>query len=106
MMKLWIMNLWWKRGEEEKEGSTKMRGNGADWVSLSLWGREREPKRAFGGELAAAMSSGAMRFVLMARGTLRRWKDVKDMFLYVEIGDNAVLAGRSSNWKESEFLFG
>ena len=81
-MKLWIMNLWWKGGEEEKEGSTKMRGNGADWVLLSLWERgEREPKREFGGELAAAMSSGAMRLVLMARGTLRRWKDVKDMFL-------------------------
>jgi hypothetical protein len=105
MMKLWIMNLWWKGGEEEKEGSTKMRGNGADWVSLSERG-EREPKREFGGELAAAMSSGAMRLVLMARGTLRRWKDVKDMFLYVEIVDNAVLAERSSNWKESEFLFG
>lgn len=79
-MKLWRMNLWWKGEELEKEGSTKMRGNGADWVSLGERG-ERVPKRAFGGELAAAMSSGAMRLVLMARGTLRRWKDVKDMFL-------------------------
>jgi hypothetical protein len=59
-----------------------MRGNAASLVSLSLWERaEREPKRAFGGEAAAALSSGAMRLVLMARGTLRRWKDVKDMFL-------------------------
>ena len=103
-MKLWRMNLWWKGEELEKEGSMKMRGNGADWVSPSERG-EREPKREFGGELAAAMSSGAMRLVLMARGALRRWKDVKDMFLWVEIGESAVLAGRSSNWKESEFLF-
>jgi hypothetical protein len=54
-----------------------MRGNGGASVSL----REREPKRAFGGELAAAKSSGAMRLVLMAMGTLRSWKDSKDIFL-------------------------
>ena len=70
-------------------------------MELSLWDwerGEREPKSAFGGEAAAALSSGARRLLLIARGTLRRRKDVKDMFLYAETGESGVLAGRSSNW--------
>lgn len=74
--------------EEEGEGVTKMR----EHLEVEL-----ELMRALGGEVAALMSFGERVVVLIARGTLRREKDVKDMFLYVVIGERALLKGRSSN---------